>query len=150
MWPLDWPYSVKGSHWFSSLEQLRKSKPVSIRRRKTKISMKVTIDVVYWNIICIFVCLWTALQALQNFYPDGKISFFDLIPSSNTEICEQARAAFRVSQNSHFKSEKQSLAPVPPIANYICTALRADRFSGSVKGVKNSGLYSLKLPSYLS
>lgn len=29
VWPLDWPYSVSASHWFSSLEQLeqRKNKP---------------------------------------------------------------------------------------------------------------------------
>lgn len=23
MWPLDWPYSVKASHWFNSLEHLQ-------------------------------------------------------------------------------------------------------------------------------
>lgn len=60
------------------------------------------INVVY-QIICIFVCLQTALQALQKFYPDGKTFFYLFIISYNTEICEQGRAAFCVSQNNHFK-----------------------------------------------
>lgn len=34
---------------------------------------------VYQNIICIFICLQTALQALQKFYPDGETFFIYLL-----------------------------------------------------------------------
>lgn len=29
-WPLDWAYSVNGSHWFSSLEQLDMDKSILV------------------------------------------------------------------------------------------------------------------------
>lgn len=83
----------------------------------------------YQNIICIFVCLWTALQPLQKFNPDRMIFLIIIYlftTSYNTEICEVGRAAFCVSQNNHFKQEKQILTLVCFYQQYI-TCLQHSR-----------------------